>query len=94
MPHTEEVAAHAEEHHRHHTVKIYIDRVEKTSPTPTTGSACIRSALCRTDTFSSGRSRDIVTTKSSPRPKLLFTSPSGNTSTALKGSSTQGASTK
>jgi hypothetical protein len=39
MPHTEEVPAHAEEHHRHHTVKIYIDRVEKTSPTPTTGSA-------------------------------------------------------
>jgi len=39
MPHTEETPAHAEEQRHHHTVKIYIDRAEKTSPTPTTGSA-------------------------------------------------------
>jgi hypothetical protein len=39
MPHSEEVLAHAEERHHHRTVKIYIDRVEKASPTPTTGVA-------------------------------------------------------
>jgi hypothetical protein len=39
MPHNEERSAHAEERHHHRAVKIYIDRVEKTSPTPTTGVA-------------------------------------------------------
>jgi hypothetical protein len=39
MSHSEEVSTHLEERHRRHTVKIYIDRVEKTSPTPTTGVA-------------------------------------------------------
>jgi hypothetical protein len=35
-----EAATHAEEKHQHlHTVKIYIDRVEKTSPVHTTGIA-------------------------------------------------------
>jgi len=39
MPHSEEVLAHPEEQHQQRTVKIYIDRVEKESPTPTTGAA-------------------------------------------------------
>lgn len=37
MPHSKEVTL--TEERRHDTVKIYIDRVEKTSPSPTTGAA-------------------------------------------------------
>jgi hypothetical protein len=39
MSHSEEVLTHLEERHRCHKVKIYIDRVEKTAPTPITGVA-------------------------------------------------------
>ena len=38
MPHNEELLAHVEERH-HRTVRIYIDRIEKLYPTPTTGLA-------------------------------------------------------
>ena len=40
MPHSEEVSAATEaDRHHHCTVHIYIDRIEKTSPDPTTGVA-------------------------------------------------------
>jgi hypothetical protein len=39
MTHIDEASARAEDKHHHHTVKIYIDRVEKSSPNPTTGVA-------------------------------------------------------
>lgn len=38
MPHNKELLENVEEQH-HRTVRIYIDRVEKISPTPTTGLA-------------------------------------------------------
>jgi hypothetical protein len=38
MAHSEEKSAVAEANH-HHTVQIYIDRIEKASPDPTTGVA-------------------------------------------------------
>ena len=39
MTHSEEASAQGKDKHHQHTVKIYIDRVEKTSPDPSTGAA-------------------------------------------------------